>query len=56
MIEDVMHGVVAGANERDGWLSWYQHRIGIYKQGDYIKFSYNLDGRKNDPKYEMELK
>lgn len=54
MIEDVMHGVVDDAVVRDGVMGWYIYRLAIYAPDESnIKRSYNLDGRKADPKYEM---
>lgn len=45
MIEDVMHGRAQEFPER--------HRLAIYAPGDNLKRSLNLDGRGDDPKYEM---
>lgn len=54
MIEDVMHGVVDDAVIRDGIMGWYIYRVAIYAPDESnLKRSYNLDGRKADPKYEM---
>lgn len=54
MIEDVMHGVVQKAWERDGELGWCRHRLSIYNpEGGNIKRSLHSDGREYDPKFKM---
>lgn len=56
MIEDVMHGVVDDAVLRDGEMGWFVYRVAIYAPDETnLKRSYNLDGRKDDPKYEMRF-
>lgn len=59
MIEDVMHGIVQEACQRNGINGWYNFRLWIYcpetdKLG--IKRSYHTDGRGADLKYEMDIK
>lgn len=53
MIEDKMHGVVLEAWDVQGIMGWYDYRLMIYTPEGNIKRSYNLDGRKDDPKYDM---
>lgn len=54
MIEDKMHGVLMNAYQTRGLAGWNEHKVYIYTpQGD-MKRSLNLDGRENDPKYEMK--
>ncbi|PIW95029.1 MAG: hypothetical protein COZ85_02145 [Candidatus Moranbacteria bacterium CG_4_8_14_3_um_filter_34_16] len=51
MIEDVVYGRLIEAC-KDGILGWYDWRVWIYTpEGDNIKRSYHIDGRKKDPKY-----
>ena len=59
MIEDVMHQVVEVDMRRGGYSAWYNWRIWLFTPHDdpdgSILRSYNLDGRKNDPKFPMEI-
>ena len=48
MIEDRMHGICQNQ-------PWVRNRIGIYAPGKNLKRSLNLDGRGDDPKYEMRF-
>ena len=59
MIEDVMHQKVEVSMNRHGISAWYNWRIYMYTpdtdpDGSILR-SYNLDGRKDDPKFDMEL-
>ncbi len=59
MIEDVMHGIVHEAYQREGEMGWNLWRLWIYTpETDSlgIKRSYHLDGRGADPKYDMDIK
>lgn len=56
MIEDVMHGVLVRAVDKDGILGWHQFRLWMYTPEGNIKRSYHLDGRGADPKYDMDIK
>lgn len=56
MIEDVMHGIVHTDCMRDGLMGWNNWRLWIYTPEGDIKRSYHLDGRQDDPKYEMIIK
>lgn len=53
MIEDVMHGVVDQSVLADGELGWWQHAVVIYHPPGDIKRSTHLDGRADDPKFDM---
>lgn len=60
MIEDVMHQVVEMDMRRGGQQAWFNWRIWLYTpdtdpDGSILR-SYNLDGRKDDPKFEMDIK
>ena len=55
MIEDLYHGVVIGDVMKDGMLGWNKHRLWIYHPKGGIQRSYNLDGREDEPKYEMRF-
>lgn len=54
MIEDKIHGVVANAYKDRGVAGWQDYRLAVYAPEGDIKRSGNLDGREDDPKYEME--
>lgn len=56
MIEDVMHGIVDTACKEDGIMGWHNFRVWIYTPEGNIKRSYHLDGRGDDPKYEMDIR
>lgn len=54
MIEDAVHGITQEKWLKLGVPGWNQHRIAIYAPQDgNMKRSYHLDGRGDDPKYEM---
>lgn len=54
MIEDVVHGKLYNAFARRGKAGWNDWRVWIYApEGQSLKFSLNLDGREDDPKYDM---
>lgn len=53
MIEDVIHGKLIEAYEKDNLQGWYRWRVWIYTPEGNIKRSYTIDGRGEDPKYEM---
>lgn len=58
MIEDVMHQIVEMDMQRGGRQAWYNWRIWLYNNPDAdgsILRSYNLDGRGNDTKYDMQI-
>lgn len=55
MIEDVMHGVVLEACQRDGLMGWLMFRLWIYTPEGHIQRSYHLDGRGADPKFDMQI-
>lgn len=55
MIEDKMHGVVANAYITRGKAGWQDYKLWIYAPEGDMKRSYHLDGRDNDPKYEMNF-
>lgn len=48
MIEDRMHGIAQV-------MPWGAHRLAIYAPGGSYKRSLNLDGREDDPKYDMRF-
>lgn len=50
-IEDEWHGVVLTDWDKHGMAGWYKHRLWIYYPEGGIQRSYNLDGRKDDPKF-----
>lgn len=59
MIEDVMHQIVEMDMHTGGRAAWFNWRIWLYTpttdpDGSILR-SYNLDGRKDDPKYDMEI-
>lgn len=59
MIEDVMHQIVELDMRAGGSQAWFNWRIWLYTMPDAdgsILRSYNLDGRKDDPKYDMIIK
>ncbi len=52
MIEDHIYGLCLNACKDNGLMGWYSWRVWIFHpEGDNIKRSYTLDGRKEDPKY-----
>ena len=53
MIEDAIHGITQEKFLKLGYPGWLQHKIAIYAPEKNLKRSYHLDGRGNDPKYEM---
>ena len=53
MIEDAIHGLTQTKWLEQGYPGWNEHRIWIYAPEANLKRSYHLDGRGNDPKYEM---
>ena len=53
MIEDVMHGVVQSFIGVGGRSAWSQYRLAIYAPKGDIKRSTHLDGRGDEPKYDM---
>lgn len=54
MIEDVLHGSLQDSCHVDGMMGWYNWRVWMYTpQNQGIKRSSTVDGRGNDPKYEM---
>lgn len=60
MIEDVMHSIVEQDMGAHGSQAWYNWRIWLYTpdtdpDGSILR-SYNLDGRKDDTKYDMIIK
>lgn len=55
MIEDKMHGVVANAFASRGKAGWQDYKLWIYAPEGDMKRSYHLDGREDDPKYEMNF-
>lgn len=58
MIEDVIHQIVEMDMQIGGPQAWYNWRIWIYAPRDpdgWILRSYNLDGRQDDPKFDMEI-
>lgn len=60
MIEDVIHQIVEMDMRNGGSQAWFNWRIWIYTpttdpDGSILR-SYNLDGRKDDPKYDMIIK
>lgn len=59
MIEDVIHQIVEMDMQTGGVPAWFNWRIWIYAPNDpdgWILRSYNLDGRQDDPKYDMDIK
>jgi len=55
MIEDKYHGVVMNDFYADGIHGWNKHKLWIYHPKNGIQRSYNLDGRGDEPKYEMKF-
>lgn len=54
MIEDVLHGSLQDACQPDGMMGWYDWRVWMYTpQNQDIKRSYTVDGRQDDPKFDM---
>jgi hypothetical protein len=53
MIEDKVHGVLYDAYKVKGKVGWSDWKVWIYAPEGDMAHSLNLDGRKNDPKYEM---
>lgn len=53
MIEDVMHGVVQEEWRNHGMDGWSKFGLAIYSPPGNIRRSYHLDGRKDDPKFDM---
>lgn len=53
MIEDVMHGVVDRAWREEGLPGWDRFRMWMYAPDGDMKRSTHLDGRGDDPKFEM---
>ncbi len=59
MIEDVIHQIVEIDMRENGEQAWFNWRIWMYDMPDpdgSILRSYNLDGRGDDPKFDMEIK
>lgn len=55
MIEDHIYGKCLNACKDNGLMGWYSWRVWIFHpEGDNIKRSYTLDGRKEDPKYDED--
>lgn len=54
MIEDHIHGIVQTDCITDRKLGWFKWRLWIYAPEGNMKRSYHLDGRGNEPKYEMK--
>lgn len=54
MIEDAVHGITQEKWLKQGRPGWNQHRMWIYAPEENMKRSYHLDGRGDDPKFEME--
>lgn len=55
MIEDKMHGVAYEAFMRRGKAGWQDYKLWIYAPDGDMKRSYHLDGRDDEPKYEMKF-
>lgn len=55
MIEDKMHGVLMNAWQTKGQAGWNEHKVWIYTPEGDMKRSLNLDGRQQDPKYDMKF-
>lgn len=53
MIEDLMHGVVQDAWRRHGEAGWEQFRLVMFTPDGSMKRSEHLDGRGDEPKFEM---
>lgn len=53
MVEDVMHSVVHSAWRDYGKAGWDRYRLTMYAPEGNIKRSLHLDGRGEDPKWEM---
>lgn len=56
MIEDVMHGALIQAVDKDGIMGWHNFRLWMYTPEGNIKRSFHLDGRGQDPVYPMTIK
>lgn len=57
MIEDHIFGQVQTDCREHGMMGWYNWRLWIFHpEGNNIKRSYTLDGRKEDPKYDEDFK
>lgn len=55
MIEDLMYGVLYNAFVIRGTVGWNDFKVWMYAPEGDIKRSLNLDGREDDPKYEMNF-
>lgn len=55
MIEDRMHGIVHNAYREHGLTGWEQHRLWMYAPPGDIKRSGHLDGREQEPKFDMRF-
>lgn len=53
MIEDKMHSVLHTAYITRGLAGWNKFKVWLYTPEGDQKRSYNLDGRKSDPKFDM---
>lgn len=53
MIEDVMHGVVDFAHREHDIDGWHDHKVWLYAPPGDMRRSAHLDGRGDDPKYDM---
>lgn len=56
MIEDVMHQIIEVDCREHGDQAWFNYRLWMYTPPGNIQRSYNLDGRKDDPKFDMIIK
>jgi hypothetical protein len=54
-IEDAVHGKPVEAYEDNGITGWNLWRIWIYCPDNNLKRCYTIDGREDDPKYEMRF-
>lgn len=54
MIEDKMHGVASSDYLNKGMRGWNSFKIAIYAPEN-MKLSYHIDGRQNEPKFEMRF-
>lgn len=53
MLEDVLHGVVHNEWRQWGKAGWDRYRLAMYAPAGNLKRSLHLDGRGEDPKWEM---
>ena len=53
-IEDFIHGVLQDIWNEQGIEGWKKWKVHIYHPEGSIKRSYNLDGRKDDIKFDKE--